>query len=162
MAITGISLSPVLAQNLAVLGTSHVSDNVNISVTIPKISRIELSETNQVIEISEVDLARGYANLPKALSLKIWCNNSNGALVETELNGNIYNQDGQKFPSEMLMFKLSGQQNFQPFSCQAQTLYQSEDPQRGSLLAVDLRLRISKEMAPGRYYYQAMFTVSSI
>lgn len=82
--------------------------------------------------------------------------------METELNGGIYNQDGQTFPGEMLMFQLSGQENFQPFNGQAQTLYQSEDIQRGSLLAVDLRLKLSKEMAPGKYYFQAMFTVSSI
>lgn len=162
MALTGLLASTSLAQSLAMLGLSDVSENVSISVIIPKISRVELCESKNVIEVSDADAARGYVTLPKALSLKVWCNNSGGALVETEINGSIYNQDGQTFPGEMLMFQLSGQHNFQSFSGQSQTLYQSENIQRGDLLAVDLRLKISQEMAPGKYYYQAMFTVSPI
>lgn len=162
IALTGLLTSPGLAQNLARSGSNTASDNVTFSVIIPKISRVELCESKNYIEISNSDLARGYVTLPKALSLKVWCNSNGGAVVETELNGGIYCQDGQTFPSEMLMFQLSGQENYQPFNGQAQTLYQSDEIQRGSLLAVDLRLKISKEMAPGKYYFQAMFTVSSI
>lgn len=162
MALTGLLTSSGLAQTLARPRSNTASDQVNISVIIPKISRVELCESKNIIEVSNIDVARGYITLPKALSLKVWCNSTGGAVVETELNGNIYNQDGQTFPGEMLMFQLSGQENFQPFNGQAQTLYQSEDIQRGSLLAVDLRLKLSKEMTPGKYYFQAMFTVSSI
>jgi hypothetical protein len=161
-ALTGLMASSGLAQSLALLGSSDVSENVSISVIVPKIARVELCESNNVIEVSSADIARGYVTLPKALSLKIWCNSSGGAVVETELNGSIRSQDGQAFPGEMLMFQLSGQKNFQPFNGQAQTLYQSAGIQRGTLLAVDLRLRISTEMPPGKYYFQAMFTVSSI
>jgi hypothetical protein len=160
--ITGIGLNSGFAQSPVFLGTPAVSENVTLSVIIPKIARVELGETNNVIEISDTDVTRGYATLPKAISLKVWCNSSGGALVETELNGSIYDQDGREFPSEMLMFRLSGNDDFQPFSSQSQTLYQSENPQRGSLSEVDLRLNISKEMAPGKYFFQPSFTISSI
>jgi hypothetical protein len=160
--ITGIGLNSGFAQSPVFLGTPAVSENVTLSVIIPKIARVELGETNNVIEISDTDVTRGYATLPKAISLKVWCNSSGGALVETELNGSIYDQDGREFPGEMLMFRLSGKDDFQPFSSQSQTLYQSENPQRGSLSEVDLRLNISKEMAPGKYFFQPSFTISSI
>lgn len=162
LALATICLNPVFAQNFAMLGTSHVSDNVTLSVTIPKISRIELCESKNVIEVSDSDVARGYAALPKAMSFKVWCNSGGGTLVGTELNGGIFNQDGREFPGEMLMFQMSGQRDFQPYSSQSQTLYQSDNIQRGELLAVDLRLRLSKEMTPGRYYFQAMFTLVPI
>jgi hypothetical protein len=160
--LIGIGLNSGFAQSPVFLGTPAVSENVTLSVIIPKIARVELCEANNVITVSETDVARGYATLPKALSLKVWCNSSGGAAVETELNGSICDQDGREFPGEMLLFRLSGNDDFKPFSSQSQTLYHSENIQRGNLSEVDLRLKISKEMAPGKYYFQPLFTISSI
>jgi len=160
--LIGISLNQGFAQSYSQPGSSGVSGNVTISVIIPRIARVELCEAKNMIEISGADVARGYATLSKALSLKVWCNSRNGASVETELNGNVYDQDGRQFPGERLMFRLSGQQDFQPFSNQAQTLYQSGEVQPGSLSEIDLRLNLSEGMTPGKYYFQPMFTVSAL
>jgi hypothetical protein len=156
-----IGLNPGFAQNYSRHGANTVSDNVTLSVIIPKIARVELCEAKNMIEISEADVARGYATLSKALSLKVWCNSS-GSVVETELNGNVHDQDGRQFPGEMLMFRLSGQRDFHPFSCQAQPLYQIGETQPGSISEIDLRLNLSQGMEPGKYYFQPMFTVSSL
>ncbi|MBI4726290.1 hypothetical protein HY768_03540 [candidate division TA06 bacterium] len=162
IALTGLSISSGLAQSLDLPRPSDVSASVNTSVTVAKIARLELRESHNTIEISSRDMERGYVDIPRALALQLWCNSRDGALVETELSGGIYNCDGQRFPRGLLMYKLSDQNNYQPFAAKPQTLYQSQKIERGSSLTIDLRLLISKEMTPGEYSYQASFTASPI
>lgn len=162
MALTGLITSSALAQSLALLTPLDVSASVNISVTVAKNARLELLESSNTIEISNSDIERGYVDLPRALALQLWCNSYDGALVETELTGGIYDREGRRFPRGLLMYKLSDQDNYQPFGSKPQTLYQSRRIERGSSLVIDLRLLISKEMSPGYYSYQAGFTASPI
>ncbi len=162
IAITGLSISSGWAQSLALLTPSDITASVNISVTVAKKARIELIESRNTIEISSNDLERGYVDIPRALALQLWCNSSDGALVETELTGGIYDREGRRFPRGLLMYKLSDQDNYQPFGAGSQALYQSQKIERGNSLAIDLRLLISKEMTPGEYSYQASFTASPI
>ncbi|MDP2808332.1 MAG: hypothetical protein Q8O74_09390 [bacterium] len=162
MALTGLIASSALAQSLALLTPTDVSASVNISVTVAKKASLELLESRNTIEISTSDLERGYVDLPRALALQLWCNSSDGALVETELTGGIYDSENRRFPRGLLMYKLSDQNEYQSFEAKPQALYQSRKIERGSFLAVDLRLLISKEMTPGEYSYQASFTASPI
>ena len=162
MALTGLITSPALAQSLALLTPSEVTASVNISVTVAKKASLELLKSVNTIEISASDLERGYVDLPRALALQLWCNSHDGVLVETGLTDGIYGRDGRRFPRGLLMYKLSDQANYQPFGSKPQALYQSQKIERGSSLTIDLRLLISKEMAPGQYSYQAGFTASPI
>jgi hypothetical protein len=162
IALTGLTTGSGLAQNLALLTPPDVTANVNISVTVAKKARLELLTSVNTIVISAADLERGYVDLPQALALQLWCNSSTGALVETELIGGIYDNDGRRFPRGLLMYKLSEQDNYQPFGARPQALYQSQKIERGSPLTVDLRLLISKEMTPGQYSYQTSFIASPI
>ena len=161
-ALTGLIASSALAQSLALLTPSDVTASVNISVTVAKKARLELLDSRNTIEISSYDLERGYVDIPRALALQLWCNSSDGALVETELTGGIYNCDGRRFPRGLLLYKLSDQNDYRPYGATSQALYQSQKIERGSSLTIDLRLLISKEMTPGEYSYQAGFTASPI
>ncbi|MHB8156456.1 MAG: hypothetical protein ACYDEQ_03580 [Desulfocucumaceae bacterium] len=161
-ALIGLSASSVLAQSLALLAPKDTSARVNISVTVTKKARLELLGSRSIIEVTSADLKRGYVDIPKAMALQLWCNSYDGALVETELTGGIYDPDGRRFPRGLLMYKLSDQDRYQPFGAGSQALYQSQKIERGSYLAIDLRLLTSKNMTPGGYSYQAVFTASPI
>jgi len=144
-------------QTVALLTPSDMSKTVNVSVSVAKKARIEVLRASNLINIDNESIARGYVDLPQAIVLKLWCNSLDGSRVMGQMNKVIYNDDGMQINQAQLMYRVSGEKEYQSFNGSLQDIYEGAGIERGASLSIDVRLVLSQNTPVGEYSFKASF-----
>lgn len=149
-----------LPQDASLLLPDDVSQSVRVTVVVRKKARLETYRIAKSISVTLEDIARGYADLPQAAQLAVWCNSLDGVTVEVGLEGGIIDPAGVRKPRGLMAYRLSDSGAFVPFNGKPTSLYESSQKETAKGLAIDLRLYLPPDATPGSYSFDLSFVAT--
>lgn len=141
----------IYGQTVAMLTPSDVSRTVNVSVSVAKRAKLEVQKADNIVDVSDEDIKRGYVDINDAVVLKIWCNSIDGAKVMAQIDPLISGLKGK------LLYRISGEREFQEATGSLDGIYESSKVERGSELSIDFRYILASSNTAGEYQYEASF-----
>ena len=157
IAVLALGVQCGWAQDASLLSAPDISQSVHVTVTVNKKARVEVVRLTESITVTLGDSARGYADVPEAIQLLVWCNSLDGVQVDVNMPQGIFDETGQRHPRGLLTYCLAGSRSYLPFDGGSNPMYESSKKETATGLSFDLRLLLPEGSSTGFYRYRLEF-----
>ncbi len=149
MSKTAFALLFVLPLLPAILSAGSDSTTMTVSVEVVGRTIVTIEKQPALLEITRDDVARGYVDLPQAVSFHVRSNAANGYLLQFEPVGFPFSRADVKWGDDLARVAGEGSWIFRAY-------------QQGTTTGTfNVRLMLAPQMQPGTYAWPVRFAPAS-